>query len=178
MSTSTQEKPIKTLLTIEDDNLLSRVLAYKNEDVVARIMKSKNCDKARAEAIFQDTLRFLYICGTADGQWGPTQTIDAGWHEFIMFTRDYTDFCQEHFGRYIHHVPNHIDSKPDHGRPHRTLIAAIQVFGKENLSENWAYRNPEGKIVLGADLTVEEIRTIEASAPCDSCGCSAACNDD
>lgn len=178
MSTKTQEKPTNKVLVVGDDDLLSRVLAYKKEDVVARIMKSEDCDKARAESIFQDTLRFLYICGTADGQWGPTQTIDTGWHEFLMFTRDYTDFCQENFGRFIHHVPNRIGSKPDRERPRRTLIAAIQLFGKENLTENWAYRNPSGKIVLGPDLTMDEIRTVEASAPCDSCGCNAACNDD
>ena len=164
----------------ESDDLLRQVLSYENEDVVAKIMKAADCNRAKAVSIFKDTLRFLYLCGTADGKWGPTRIIDIGWHEFIMFTRDYTEFCHEHFGRFIHHAPDRIGSNPDTERPRRTLIAAMQVFGKENLSENWAYRNAQGEVVLAPELSIEEVRTAEltSSGPCDSCGCNAACNDD
>ena len=31
--------------------------------------------------------------------------IDAMWHTFILFTRDYADFCEHHFGVFLHHVP-------------------------------------------------------------------------
>lgn len=161
-----------------EPELLNGVLAYENEDVVVRIMKVQNCDRSKAEAIFKDTLRFLYICGTTDGGWGPTQVIDAGWHEFLMFTRDYADFCQKYFGRFIHHNPNRPDSTADRDRPRRTLIAAMQLFGKENLSENWVYRNASGHPVLGPDIPIEKMQEVEMAGPCDSCGCDAACSDD
>ena len=35
-----------------------------------------------------------------------SKTIDAIWHEWILFTREYTDFCQNYFGQYMHHTPN------------------------------------------------------------------------
>lgn len=35
----------------------------------------------------------------------PSRRVDLAWHEFILFTRTYFEFCQEHFGRYIHHDP-------------------------------------------------------------------------
>ncbi|HEX9680976.1 MAG TPA: hypothetical protein VGA32_05950, partial [Anaerolineales bacterium] len=31
--------------------------------------------------------------------------IDEVWHAFILFTREYADFCQAVFGEFIHHVP-------------------------------------------------------------------------
>ena len=35
----------------------------------------------------------------------PSQVVDIAWHEFILFTRDYRDFCQRGLGRFLHHVP-------------------------------------------------------------------------
>ena len=35
----------------------------------------------------------------------PSQVVDVAWHEFILFTRDYRDFCQRGLGRFLHHVP-------------------------------------------------------------------------
>jgi hypothetical protein len=34
------------------------------------------------------------------------------WHEFILFTEDYSEFCQTFFGRYIHHLPNVFENRP------------------------------------------------------------------
>jgi hypothetical protein len=36
----------------------------------------------------------------------PSQGVDAAWHEFILWTRDYTRFCEQAFGQYLHHIPN------------------------------------------------------------------------
>jgi hypothetical protein len=38
--------------------------------------------------------------------------IDEMWHEFILFTKDYTNFCQHYFGEYLHHLPNIFDNLP------------------------------------------------------------------
>ena len=35
----------------------------------------------------------------------PSQVVDDAWHEWILFTREYTDFCDKAFGRYLHHTP-------------------------------------------------------------------------
>ncbi len=38
------------------------------------------------------------------------RTIDNMWHEFILITRDYHDFCHHYFGRFLHHEPNMKDT--------------------------------------------------------------------
>ncbi|MCB1960827.1 MAG: hypothetical protein KDE68_09960 [Rhodocyclaceae bacterium] len=42
----------------------------------------------------------------------PSQAVDDAWHEFILFTRNYKDFCQRGLGRFLHHVPAEAMSAP------------------------------------------------------------------
>lgn len=35
----------------------------------------------------------------------PSQAADDLWHEFILFTRAYEEFCRKAFGRFFHHTP-------------------------------------------------------------------------
>lgn len=35
----------------------------------------------------------------------PSQAADNLWHEFILYTKAYKDFCQKAFGRFLHHRP-------------------------------------------------------------------------
>ena len=35
----------------------------------------------------------------------PSRVVDALWHEFILHTRSYHEFCRRAFGEYLHHTP-------------------------------------------------------------------------
>ncbi len=35
----------------------------------------------------------------------PSQVVDDLWHEFILYTKNYQDFCQRAFGQFMHHTP-------------------------------------------------------------------------
>jgi hypothetical protein len=35
----------------------------------------------------------------------PSQAVDDLWHEFILYTRDYKEFCAKAFGSFLHHSP-------------------------------------------------------------------------
>jgi len=35
----------------------------------------------------------------------PSKAVDAAWHEFIVLTKEYAKFCEQAFGRYLHHTP-------------------------------------------------------------------------
>jgi len=36
----------------------------------------------------------------------PSKIVDVAWHEFILRTREYTNFCDRAFGAYLHHTPD------------------------------------------------------------------------
>jgi hypothetical protein len=65
----------------------------------------------------------------------PSRAVDTEWHEFILMTRNYESFCQQAFGRFLHHVPNEpgraVDDKVALARTHAMLptVAGIGLLG-------------------------------------------------
>lgn len=60
--------------------------------------------------IFQIVLglrQYFHICNMAGNHFVsmPSQVVDVAWHEFILFTRQYQQFCKTAFGRFLHHTP-------------------------------------------------------------------------
>jgi hypothetical protein len=53
----------------------------------------------------------------------PSQVVDVAWHEFILFTRLYNDFCRHCFGRYLHHTP--------------TEVMKSQTVAQEGIKKTW-----------------------------------------
>ena len=133
--------PEKQPVTINSNSApLAAVISYENPDVVERIAREHQMDMAQAESIFRDTLRFLYLAGATDAKHiAPTKNIDIGWHAFLMYTRDYAQFCEANFGKFIHHAPRRRGDAPATVNSLAiTFELARRVFGP-GLSDNWAY---------------------------------------
>lgn len=50
---------------------------------------------------------YFYICNIAGKRMVsmPSQVVDLAWHEFILFTKKYDQFCKKALGRFLHHTP-------------------------------------------------------------------------
>jgi len=59
----------------------------------------------RGTELLVEVLRFLGLVASAEGRLTPSETVDRGWHELILCTRTYGEFCRHHFGRMMHHEP-------------------------------------------------------------------------
>ena len=61
-----------------------------------------------AERIMDQALGYLKLAATLpNGSFAPSALVDLGWHTFLMYTREYQNFCRELTGGYfIHHSPN------------------------------------------------------------------------
>jgi len=70
-----------------------------------------------------EILRFLGLIATTERPLTPSETVDRGWHEFILCTRTYSEFCQRYFGRIIHHEPG-----GDEGRNRRQFRETLQLY--------------------------------------------------
>jgi hypothetical protein len=53
--------------------------------------------------------------------------IDEVWHQFIIFTREYIDFCQQFFGKYFQHSPS---NAPSLGAVGIVAITSFEDFRK------------------------------------------------
>ncbi len=92
---------------------LEDVLAYRNRDVVYRFSKSFGLGIEQSEDIFEQVKKWLWLghqqllAGEKHGLSIdlPLVVLDEMWHNFVLFTREYTAFCERYFGYYIHHAP-------------------------------------------------------------------------
>jgi hypothetical protein len=54
----------------------------------------------------------------------PSVVVDDLWHEWVLHTREYADFCEAAFGRFLHHVP---DSPGAAAHGHTRLLATLRL---------------------------------------------------
>ncbi len=120
---------------LQQPNLLETVDAHEHPELIARLQRELDLDLPSAQQLFADMKRYLYLCTISGEKLAPTPKIDAAWHEFLMYTRDYTCFCQQMFGTFVHHTPNPTLTPHEVLDPNRTFQLAQQTFGE--LGPNW-----------------------------------------
>ena len=135
---------------------LDAVLAYSNPLVIARFKINHPAFSDKAERLFLNMLKYLWLCNKyeqdisahperSDLAFIPVmheemRQIDNMWHEFILITRDYHDFCYQHFGKFLHHVPNMREelklSEEEFTEQLSLFLAYIyETLGEETLTE-------------------------------------------
>ena len=64
--------------------------------------------------VVEATRDYFYICNQAKGKMVamPSEIVDVFWHEFLLFTREYQDFCKKGIGRFLHHTPTEAMKTP------------------------------------------------------------------
>ncbi len=106
---------------------LPNLLQYKNINVLKRYSVDYPDNLLPAEQAFAELMKFFwlslkhaqdkrsfplnseldFICGIHTEM----KEIDDMWHTFLLFTRDYQDFCQQYFGKFFHHLPTPEDER-------------------------------------------------------------------
>jgi hypothetical protein len=63
---------------------------------------------AQTEQIFGALKGYFRLCARANGRMVamPSHAVDEAWHLFLLWTREYAEFCQGAFGRFLHHAPH------------------------------------------------------------------------
>ena len=123
----------------QENSKLENVLGCKHPEMIERLRQKRDMSQEEAERLFEDTLLFLLLCTITRKPISPSPKIDIGWHEFLMYSRDYQNFCREYLGRFVHHTPTPMlgvepmEKKVLSSKETRKL--ALNYFGK--VSDNW-----------------------------------------
>lgn len=98
-------------------------LAYIEEldlsEELRAVVANEDIDRDQRRSTEREFKRFLAIAylpapegerpGGDEGEGrvllGPSRQVDAVWHQFIVNTRAYHEFCERVYGRYLHHNP-------------------------------------------------------------------------
>lgn len=106
---------------------LPSTLAYQNPELVLRIQKALQTNQREALRVCDDVKAWIWLCARlrrvrhrsdrrSHGYGLPYlamiehfTAIDLGWHEFILMTKAYQDFCDTYLDGYVHHLPALLD---------------------------------------------------------------------
>lgn len=143
---SKQRKPARLTIPVNKD----RILEYRFNPLIERMIDKFGWDVVVAESVFEDMKKFLYLCTISDEPVCPSPTIDEMWHNFILFTQDYRQFCDTCAGGFIHHRPHRRGEPGSKGDgAFKTLQLANEIFGP--LSNNWKFAPHESTGCGGTD---------------------------
>jgi hypothetical protein len=119
-------------------------LGYEAPYLIEKLLKDHIVETAEeGETLFAEVKRFL-VLGHVDKTkiWDMySLRVDEVWHQFILFTKQYTDFCQRFFGRYIPHSPSNAPESQIMDSAKATSFEDFQrrygeLFG-ESLPDTW-----------------------------------------
>ncbi len=71
-----------------------------------------------------------------------SKTVDAVWHQFILFTPQYHEFCNTFIGEYLHHVTKTSFTPTSKDDKARLVDAYTSIFG--DLPEIWKTSRASG----------------------------------
>lgn len=77
--------------------------------------------------VLEGLRQFFLVCAIANAvgkkrSFGmPSKIVDDAWHEFILMSREYSRFCAQAFGGYLHHTPAGAGDEPHDKALLRTL---------------------------------------------------------
>lgn len=120
------------------------VLSFEAPYLIEKLIKERIVDTAdEGEALFAEAKKFLILSYVdTDVSWNMYSTrIDEAWHQFVLFTSQYIDFCHRHFGQYLHHNP--ANGPEEQGSPERKpstfegFRARYESFFGEPLPDIW-----------------------------------------
>lgn len=95
-------------------------------NVVRRVAQRRSLSIEEIDCASTELIKFLQLCADSDLPLAPSAIIDDLWHEFILHTRAYAEFCTFVLGNFVHHVPL---SSPDPTSYNRTLQRIKEQFG-------------------------------------------------
>jgi hypothetical protein len=113
--------------------------------IVKRYMKDFDLHESVALKHFDELKHFLVLGVFGPGiRYGMRGQVDDAWHTFLIYTREYADFCDQIAGRFIHHVPEKDSDgqdadaiKESRESYERTLVDYEKLFGRTPSEEIW-----------------------------------------
>ncbi len=124
---------------------------FQNMAVINRFKKEYPDMAFESELIFKDLMSFFW--GTQKHHEDKTlnkadpsldfifimdeemKKIDLMWHIFLLYTREYQDFCQEYFGEFIHHQPDIAPGLPQEDSFYEQNLNRFLNYGIDTLGE-------------------------------------------
>lgn len=95
---------------------LAYIKSYHFHNSITNKLQTKypHLTNEQTHLVFRGLRDYFFMCNRAGNTMVamPSQIVDDAWHEFILFTRAYKQFCHKALGRFLHHTPAEAMSAP------------------------------------------------------------------
>jgi hypothetical protein len=101
-----QPLPSNTVRAHERD--IEALLAFQAPYLVEKLTRQQMVPTAdEARALFDEVKKFLVLQCDAGACYIPvfSRRVDEVWHQFVLYSIEYRQFCLRFFGGYLHHAP-------------------------------------------------------------------------
>jgi hypothetical protein len=143
-SVSSSERTLVASADRESVATYGSVLRFEAPYLIEKLVKDRIVDTAdEGEALFAEAKKFLILSYVdSDVSWNMYSTrVDEAWHQFVLFTSQYVDFCQRYFGAYLHHNPSNAPEVPGRAQLKPSTFegfrARYESFFGESLPDVW-----------------------------------------
>ncbi|HEX4792319.1 MAG TPA: hypothetical protein VH370_00920 [Humisphaera sp.] len=95
-------------MAVANADIVSEAMAYEAPFLIEKLLKEQIvATPEEAQVLFSEVKRYIILVYLDEKtSWEMySRRIDEVWHQFVLYTREYTDFSNRFFGRYIHHSP-------------------------------------------------------------------------
>lgn len=107
---------------------LAQHVLNENSILYPKIVEHCKTSRQAVPKALTEVIRFLNLIAYCNETLTPSKFVDDVWHEFILCTKVYIDFCQQHFDRIIHHYPGGTIEK-NQGQFQKTIDLYKIYFG-------------------------------------------------
>jgi hypothetical protein len=138
-----------------NNKLWNQILAYDLDSPLSeygfstRIAKENYWTQNFTKKAILEYKKFMYLAATSDFMVSPSEIVDVVWHQHLIFTQSYQDFCGI-LGKQIQHVPsthNRDEFEKFRTAKERTKKLYAEVFGEQ--PENiWEYSDMYASLEL------------------------------
>lgn len=117
---------------LEESHLrfLSDLEQFEAPFLMNKMMRMCSFGREQYEVLFIEFKKFAALSCFYDRKIAMlSPEVDGLWHEFILFTRQYVDFCDRFLGGYLHHEPAMEDSPKGLDEEERFFELYERTFG-------------------------------------------------
>ena len=159
--------------------LLNEVLAFSFDGEFSeygfstRLAKENSWTKNFTEQAILEYKKFMYLAATANAMVSPSEIVDIVWHQHLIFTQSYKEFCAL-LGKTIQHIPsthNRAEFEKFNQAKERTRNLYEHSFG-EQPTEIWESRSiydtlglKKGEVGIKTTVWVGVLATLFLSIP-------------
>ncbi len=137
---------MRNSISVLDCNYAGRGAIFELESYEAPFLKERLVGKVflndeSYEKSFKEFKRYISLIILGHKNVAMTsKSVDIIWHQFIIFTKEYHEFCYKFFGRYLHHVPE-TSSTPIKVDDRNRIFDAYKDVFNEDAPDVWGIKS-------------------------------------